>query len=61
NSATGIDINAKYIDLLQQKIASRSDKDKVEVFQADFFNTDWRQIISKLSDPLLICSGWQRL
>lgn len=54
NVAVGIDINSEYIDLLQQKAISRVDKDKIEVCHADFFKTDWRQILNNLPEPLLI-------
>lgn len=53
-SAIGIDINSKHIEFLQQRIASRPDKEKVEIFQRDFFSTDWQQILNNLPAPILI-------
>lgn len=52
--AIGIDTNAEHIDFLQKKILSRPDTEKNAVFQADFFSTNWQQILSELPDPLLI-------
>ena len=53
-TAVGIDINVEYTILLQQKIESHVDQDKINILHSDFFYTDWRQVTDNLPAPLLI-------
>ncbi len=53
-TAVGAEINPTYIELLKKQIASRTDQDKVKVIEADFFFTNWQEILISLPDPLLI-------
>lgn len=52
--AIGIDINIKHIEFLRHKIAARPDREKVEIFQGDFFSTDWQKVLNNLPTPVLI-------
>lgn len=47
----GFDINPDYIATLAQSLEENS---IVEVYQSDFFHTDWERVLQKLPDPLLI-------
>lgn len=53
-TAVGVDINAEYTIPLQQKIASRTDQNKISILHSDFFHMDWQQIITPFPTPLLI-------
>ncbi len=47
----GVDINYNYINSLATKFAHTS---AVEIYQADFFHTDWTKVLTPLPDPLLV-------
>lgn len=53
-ASIGLDINPDYIDLLQEKISYRSDRNRIELIQADFFTANWQKILKNLPEPLLI-------
>lgn len=50
-NALGFDINPDYINILVEKLKTTP---MVEAYQADFFKTEWNQILDRLPDPLLI-------
>jgi hypothetical protein len=52
--AIGVDLNTRYINDLKQKLSTRSDAEKVQVFQGDFFEFAWKPILSELPEPTLI-------
>lgn len=54
--ALGIDIDPDYIKQVKQRLMSRPSASAIEarVFQADFFNLGWNQLLSDLPDPVLI-------
>jgi hypothetical protein len=50
----GADINAEYVARAAHLLGERHDMAGARLIQADFFATDWRQIISQLPEPILI-------
>ena len=51
---TGLDINAQYIETLKQHPLAQQNPRQFRLQTADFFRTDWQQILEALPDPLLI-------
>lgn len=52
--AVGIDINSKYLQILQSSIVKEDIVTPVTVRHSDFFLTDWKCIIDELPEPILI-------
>ena len=52
--ALGADINAQYIQQTRTDLQQRSDAEKVQLREADFFVTDWGKMISELREPILV-------
>ncbi len=52
--ALGMDINPKHIEQVKHRLTTRPYCNKVRVFQADFFDIGWRQMLGDLPDPVLI-------
>jgi methylase of polypeptide subunit release factors len=52
--AIGIDINPAYIGQIESKLARRADSNKATVLQGDFFRIDWKKVLDKLPEPILI-------
>jgi phospholipid N-methyltransferase len=50
----GIDINIDYVNILQQKVAAYNHDINKEIFQANFFDVNWTQLLSQLSQPILV-------
>jgi len=50
----GNDISTNNIKKLKIKLNKNKDKNKVHLFQGDFFIIDWKSIIKKLPQPILI-------
>jgi predicted RNA methylase len=50
----GADINPDHIAFLREQLAHSSDNGRAKVFLADFFATDWQQILERLPEPILI-------
>ena len=50
----GADIKAAHVGQVSQIVGERPDDAKVRLVQADFFVTDWRQVIDKLPEPILV-------
>jgi hypothetical protein len=48
------DINPTYIQSLRSALKGRSSSANVEVFQGDFYRTDWTRILKPLQEPLLV-------
>ncbi|HTU21010.1 MAG TPA: hypothetical protein VMG10_23360 [Gemmataceae bacterium] len=53
-NSIGADINARYIEKVTDKVRRRGGCEWVKVAEADFFRTDWEQVISQLPEPVLI-------
>lgn len=53
-NAIGTDINPEYITRVRARLATRSYSGQVDVFQGNFFDLDWRQILDSLPDPVLV-------
>ena len=51
--AVGVDINPEYVECIRNKLVARS-YPQTHVFQGDFFNMDWVQILDDLPDPILV-------
>jgi hypothetical protein len=49
----GADINPTHIDFLSRQLAGRGDVGRTTVFQANFFTTNWKEILDSLPDPVL--------
>jgi hypothetical protein len=52
--AIGVDINPEYITRVRARLATQSYSGQVNVFQGNFFDIDWRQILDSLPDPVLV-------
>ncbi len=52
--AVGADINREYIQRVGAALRQRPDADRVRLFEADFFSTDWQQVIAELPEPMLV-------
>ncbi len=52
--AVGVDINSAYVERAKSRLATRSYSAKVQVFQGDFFEINWREILDGLPDPILV-------
>ena len=46
--ALGADINAEYVKRARAMLRQRTDAKKAEVVEANFFATDWTQVIAAL-------------
>jgi hypothetical protein len=52
--AVGIEINLTYVERARGRLATRAHFAQVQVFQGDFFETNWREILEGLPDPVLV-------
>jgi len=52
--AVGVEINSTHIEAAQRQIQDFTPNRHVEILQESFFVADWRDILSRLPDPLLI-------
>lgn len=50
----GFDRNPEYVQIARAGVKSSPHEAHVEVSQADFFSTDWQQVIESLPEPILI-------
>ncbi len=50
----GVDINEAYIDAARITVAQRGWRDRTALRVGDFFQTDWKSLLSTLPDPLLV-------
>jgi hypothetical protein len=50
----GLDINEKYVELANLSISEYLNSDNATIYQSDFFDTDWKDLISHLSGDILI-------
>lgn len=50
----GFDINPEYVDKAKKQLNSVGSTDRIEIQEADFFNTDWNEILSTHSDFVLV-------
>jgi hypothetical protein len=54
NKAIGADISTDYIKRTAADLRQRPDADKVRLFVADFFQSDWEKVIDELPEPILV-------
>lgn len=54
SSILGFDINRDYVEQVNSFISKDSSADRVSIKEADFFDTDWENILSYLSGYILI-------
>lgn len=47
----GFDISSKYVEFAQSKFTADT---KISIFQADFFETDWKSRFEQLTKPILV-------
>jgi methylase of polypeptide subunit release factors len=50
----GLDINDKYVEEANLSISEYLNSENATIYQSDFFNTDWKSLISNLSGDILI-------
>jgi methylase of polypeptide subunit release factors len=50
----GLDINDKYVKEANLSISEYQNSENATIYQSDFFNTDWKSLISNLSGDILI-------
>jgi methylase of polypeptide subunit release factors len=50
----GLDINEKYVKEANLSISEYLNSENANIYQSDFFNTDWKALISNLSGNILI-------
>jgi len=50
----GFEINSQYVAQALQTVAHSFSRAHIEVYQADFFSTNWSEIIRALPDPILV-------
>ena len=50
----GADIKAEHVGRASQILNQRQDHVRARLIQADFFATDWRQVIGELPEPILV-------
>jgi N-6 DNA Methylase len=50
----GLDINEKYVAEANLSISEYLNSENATIYQSDFFNTDWKDLISNLSGDILI-------
>jgi type I restriction-modification system DNA methylase subunit len=50
----GLDINEKYVEAANLSISKYLNSANATIYQSDFFNTDWKSLISNLSGDILI-------
>ncbi len=50
----GLDINEQYVEAANLSISGYLNSDNATIYQSDFFNTDWKDLISTLSGDILI-------
>ncbi|MBI3466830.1 MAG: SAM-dependent DNA methyltransferase [Planctomycetes bacterium] len=50
----GADINPTYVKWLRAAIEQRAGNAKAQVFEADFFVTDWERVLAELPQPILV-------
>ena len=57
-SIKGFEVNGDYLDMLYSRLPVVSDARRIELTQADFFTTHWRQIVSQTQGSLLIIGNF---
>ncbi|HET90937.1 MAG TPA: methyltransferase domain-containing protein [Chloroflexi bacterium] len=50
----GVDISHEHIERAQKRLTTRSYADKTQLFQGDFFEIKWGEILDGLPDPVLV-------
>ena len=52
--AVGIEINSRHVDAALRSLMEWDDSREIEIRHADFFHTDWDNLLTSLPDPLLV-------
>lgn len=50
----GLDINGKYVEETKLSIARYQNSQNATIYESDFFNTDWKDLISRLPGYILV-------
>src|SRR5262245_32832012 len=50
----GADINSTYLSQLREKIIYEELEVEIDIFQANFFDTNWQEILATLPQPILV-------
>jgi len=50
----GLEIEAEYLNVVRSKAGTREDADRFDFREADFFKTDWKNLLADLPEPFLI-------
>ncbi|MBD0865435.1 MAG: hypothetical protein GDA36_07450 [Rhodobacteraceae bacterium] len=50
----GLEREAMYLDVVRAKVEQRRDANRFDLHHADFFKTEWQNLLSGLSEPVLI-------
>jgi len=50
----GLEIETEYLNSVRSEVANRSDTERFELIEADFFKTDWAKLLGTLPEPILI-------
>ena len=50
----GLEINPVYVNDLKDKIVKNNLLEKTRIINADFFDADWKSMLSKIDEPILI-------
>jgi hypothetical protein len=52
--ALGLDVNPAHVAAAQQAVGAAIDRQGARVLQANFFETDWKQVLGKPPEPVLV-------
>ncbi|MCX7067604.1 MAG: hypothetical protein NTW85_07935 [Methylococcales bacterium] len=58
NEIHGFEVNALYLEKLHHRLAAIQNTEKIKLTQADFFNTNWKEIINGFSGSILILGNF---
>src|SRR5690349_21225148 len=50
----GVEINPEHLAVTTSAVSTRSDADRFQLEQADFFHTNWPELLRDLAEPLLV-------
>lgn len=52
--ALGVDISSVYVEAARAVIECRTDRERIELKEGDFFATDWFNLLAGLTEPILV-------
>lgn len=50
----GLDINQQYLEALEHRVSHSERRDSIRLIHGDFFFFDWKELLSRLPEPVLI-------